>query len=146
MTTKNPHINRIRDYDPATGKKLERGDGPASTTSPKRTRGGQPGNKNSLKHGFYAIPTEVLSRLQTDAKGEGVDEIELLQSLIDDTVKIYRATPNKNLEQSQTTLRCVSQAVDSIKGQRLMQGALYSNQTTIEKALEELASIPPEED
>jgi hypothetical protein len=40
----------------------------------------------------------VLSRLQTDAKGEGVDEIELLQSLIDDTFKIYRAIPNKNLE------------------------------------------------
>ena len=115
-----------------------------NTTS--RKPGAQPGNKNSLKHGFYAIPTEVLSRLQTDAKGEGVDEIELLQSLIDDTVKIYRATPNKNLEQSQTTLRCVSQAVDSIKGQRLMQGALYSNQTTIEKALDELASLPPEED
>jgi hypothetical protein len=134
MVTKNSHVT------------CQRPDNSAPASPAKRKPGGQPGNKNSLKHGFYAIPTEVLSRLQTDAKGEGVDEIELLQSLIDDTVKIYRATPNKTLEQSQTTLRCVSQAVDSIKGQRLMQGALYSNQTSIEKALEELSSIPPEED
>jgi len=132
MTIKNPQIDRKRDYDPTTGKKRE--------------RGAQPGNNNALKHGFYAIKPEVLSRLSTELKGEGFDEIDLLRSLIDETASNFYATVHPTLEQCQTTLRGVSQAMDTMKGIYLMQKVLYNNQTTIEQALEELNYLPPQED
>ena len=116
------------------------------STSTQRKRGAQPGNQNAYKHGFYAIKPEVLSRLSTELKGEGLDEIDALRSLIDTTFSEFYATDHPTLEQCQTTLRGVSQAVDTIKGLYLMQKVLYNNQTTIEKALEELSHIPPGED
>lgn len=132
MTTKNPHLDRKRVHHPAAGKKRE--------------RGAQPGNNNALKHGFYAIKPEVLSRLNTDVKGEFIDESDLLRSLIDTNVSVFYAIDHPTLEQCQTTLRGVSQAIDSLKGINVTQKFLYNNQTTIEKALEELKDIPPEQD
>ena len=146
MTIKNPHIDRKRDYDPATGKKREPGASPAFSHITKRKRGAQPGNNNALKHGFYAIKPEVLSRLTTDVKGEFNDESDLLRSLIDSNASEFYAIDHPTLEQCQTTLRGISQAIDTLKGIHLMQKVLYNNQTTIEKALEELKDIPPEAD
>lgn len=123
---------------------------PCGTGSPppaKRKRGAQPGNKNSIKHGFYSIQPEVLLRLSTHLKGEGADEIDLLRSIVDKTASTFNANPNPTLEQCQTTLRGISQAIDTIKGLHLMQKIVYSNQTSIEKAIEELSRLlPPEQD
>ena len=119
---------------------------PRNDHTTKRKRGGQRGNKNAIKHGFYAIQPEVLVRLSTQLKGEGTDETDLLRSLIDKTNSAFCAIENPTLEECQTTLSGISQAVDTMKGLYLMQKALYNNQTTIEKAIEELSSIPPEND
>src|SRR5258708_39680397 len=96
-----------------------------------RKRGAQLGNNNAVKHGFYSIKPEVLSRLANELKGEGHDEVDVIRSLIDATVSAFNATENPTLEQCQTTLRGVSQASDTLKGLQLMQAALYNNQTTI---------------
>jgi hypothetical protein len=120
-------------------------DSPSSTSSI-RKRGAPLGNQNALKHGFYAIKAEVLARLSTDIKGEFLDEIEVLRSLVDTNLKVFNANEHPTLEQCQTTLRGISQSFDTMKGLYLMQKVLYNNQTSIEQALEELADIPPEQD
>ncbi len=111
-----------------------------------RKAGAPLGNQNALKHGFYTIKPEVLSRLSTDIKGEFLDEIDALRSVVDTTLAIFNANEHPTLEQCQTTLRGISQSFDTMKGLFLMQRVLYNNQTTMEKILEELADIPPEED
>jgi hypothetical protein len=116
-----------------------------SPTSP-RKEGGQPGNQNALKHGFYAIQPEVLTRLDQDMKGELWDEIDALRSLVDATLATFNRHDQPTLEQCQTTLRGVSQAFDTMKGLYLMRKVLYSKQTTMEQILEELADIPFDQD
>ena len=116
-----------------------------STKSP-RAPGGQPGNQNALKHGFYAIKPEVLARLDSDMKGELWDEIDALRSVVDTTLKTFNEYEHPTLEQCQTTLRGISQALDTMKGLYLMRKVLYSNQITMEKIFEELADIPFEQD
>jgi hypothetical protein len=115
-------------------------------TSPNHKRGAPPGNHNAYKHGFYAIKPAVLSRLNTDIKGEFIDEIDVLRSLVDATLAIFSKTGHPTLEQCQTTLRGVSQAFDTMKSLYLTQKFLYNNQTTIQKIMEELSAIPPDED
>ena len=117
----------------------------SSSISPRKT-GGQPGNQNALKHGFYAIKPEVLSRLDKDMKGELWDEIDALRSVVDTTLATFNGYEHPTLEQCQTTLRGISQSFDTMKGLYLMRKVLYSNQTTMEKILAELADIPFEED
>jgi hypothetical protein len=120
-------------------------DQPASIV-PKRKVGAPLGNQNALKHGFYPIKAQVLARLNTDVKGEFLDEIDALRSLVDSMIAVFNQTENPTLEQCQTTLRGVSQSFDTMKGLYLMQKVLYNKQTTMEKILQELADIPPEED
>ncbi len=114
--------------------------------SSKRKAGAPIGNQNALKHGFYAIKAEVLARLSTDIKGEFLDEIDVLRSLVDTNLRVFNANEHPTLEQCQTTLRGISQSFDTMKGLYLVQRVLYNNQTSVEKALEELADIPPELD
>jgi hypothetical protein len=120
-------------------------DQPASML-PKRKVGAPLGNSNALKHGFYRIKAQVLARLNTDVKGEFLDEIDALRSLVDAMISVFNETENPTLEQCQTTLRGVSQSFDTMKGLYLMQKVLYNNQTTMEKIMEEPVDIPPEED
>ena len=117
-----------------------------TTNLPKRKKGGQPGNKNAHKHGFYSIKPEVLQRFNTDMIGEGTDEIQMLSSVVDVTLATFNQTQHPTLEQCQTTLRAISQATDSIRGLYLMKKVLYSNLSSMEQIMEELSSIPPEED
>ena len=120
---------------------------PSFTPTKTNRKAGAPlGNQNAIKHGFYAIKPEVLSRLSTDMKGELWDEIDALRSVVDTTLKTFNEYEHPTLEQCQTTLRGISQSFDTMKGLYLMQKVLYNNQTTMEKALEELADIPVEED
>ena len=148
MTTKNPHINRIRDYDPATGKKLERGDSPTSTSSPKRTRGGQRGNKNAFRHGFYSpsfTQAEMLG-LDSNVKGEFHDEINLARinaARLAELMKDYKRMPFQDVVAASNAL---NNYLDRIQSLSRAQKFIYQNQTTIEKAIEELAPLPPEED
>ena len=120
-------------------------DSPASIL-PKRKVGAPLANQNALKHGFYRIKAQVLARLNTDVKGEFLDEIDVLRSLVDAMIAVFNENENPTLEQCQTTLRGVSQSFDTMKGLFLIQKVLYSKQTTMEKIMEELADIPTEED
>ena len=70
----------------------------------------------------------------------------MLRSLVDTNLKVLNANVHPTLEQCQTTLRGISQSFDTMKGLYLVQRVLYNNQTSIEKAMEELADIPPELD
>ena len=118
------------------------------STPPKRKRGGQPGNMNRLVHGFYSsLFTEKESRsLETDVKGEFHDELSLLYILVNRTVRSINNDPHVAPDIYLEALRTITQAIARIESLRRSQRFLYNNQTTIEKALEELAYIPPEED
>lgn len=117
-----------------------------SNNLPKRRRGGQPGNTNAYKHGFYTIKPEVLQRFEADRIGEGTDEIQVLSSVLDVTVKTFAELQSPTLEQCQSTLRAVSQGVDSIRGLHLMKKILHGKYSTIEQIIEQLGALPPEED
>ena len=119
---------------------------PSSLPPTHLKRGAQPGNTNAVKHGFYAIKPEILTRLDADVKGEFNDEIDAIRSLSDTTIAVFSAIENPTLEQCQTTLRAVSQAFDSMKGLYVTQKLLYNNQTSIAKIMEELSAIPPDLD
>ena len=118
------------------------------STAPKRKRGGQPGNHNRRTHGFYSASfTKKESRsLNSDVKGEFQDELSLLYVLINRTVHSINNDPDVAPDVYLDALRAITQAIARIESLRRSQRHLYNNQTTIEKALEELAFIPPEED
>ena len=109
-------------------------------------RGGQSGNTNAIKHGFYAINPEIITRLNADVKGEFNDEIDAIRSLSDITITVFSAIEHPTLEQCQTTLRAVSQAFDSMKGLYVTQKLLYNNQASMSRIMEELGDIPPDLD
>ena len=117
----------------------------SSPRSP-RKEGGQPGNQNAVKHGFYAIKPEVLSRLDLNLKGDLLDEIDALRSLVDATLTTFDRHEQPTLEQCQSTLRVVSQAFDTMKGLHLMRSIIFSKQITRENFLEGLAGIPSLQD
>jgi hypothetical protein len=121
---------------------------PDSTSSitPHRRRGGQLGNQNAFKHGFYIIPQEVRDRLKTNMEGDISDEMDALRGLVDTTLRVFNATKNPSLDQCLATVRGVSQAFDTMRGLYLAQKLLYRNQTSIDQALDELARLPIEED
>ncbi|HVM70607.1 MAG TPA: hypothetical protein VMT91_02530 [Anaerolineales bacterium] len=111
-----------------------------------RKRGAPLGNTNALKHGFYTIKPEVLTRLDQDVKGQFNDEIDALRDLVDTTMTVFSSVTNPTLEQCQVTLRAVSQAFDTMKSLYLSQRLLYNNTTTIEQAIQELSTIPTDID
>jgi hypothetical protein len=116
----------------------------ASPTSPRR--GAPHGNHNALKHGFYTIKPEVLTRLSTDIKGDISDELDALRSVADTTLKVFAETEKPTLDQCLATLRGLSQAFDTMRALHMSQKLLYYNRTTIDQALDELADIPVEDD
>ncbi|MGD0752941.1 MAG: hypothetical protein ABSA23_16230 [Anaerolineales bacterium] len=118
----------------------------SSPYSTHRKPGAQPGNSNAVKHGFYAIKPEVITRLDTQVKGEFNDEIDAIRSLSDTTIATFSAIEHPTLEQCQTTLRAVSQAFDTMKGLYVTQKVLYNNQTSIARIMEELGAIPADLD
>ena len=113
-----------------------------------RKRGAPFGNHNRLLHGFYSASfTEKESQaLDTDVKGEFHDEVSLLQVLINRTAQSVSTNSEVASDEYLNALRTITQAIARIESLRRSQRFLYSNQTTIEKAMEELAFLPPEED
>jgi hypothetical protein len=120
--------------------------GSSSSVVPLRHRGGQPGNKNAFRHGFYIINKKVLNRMDTDMNGDISDEIIALRSLVDTTRNTFAEIQHPPLDQCLATLHGISQAFDTIRALYLAQKYLNNNQSTMEQILEELAQIPPEED
>jgi uncharacterized protein YjcR len=78
-------------------------------TPPKRTRGGQPGNKNALSHGFYSrkFKTAELKDLDTIEEAGGIeDEIKLLRIFMRRVSD--QASTFTNLDQGMQFLRAIS--------------------------------------
>lgn len=114
----------------------------------KRKRGAQPGNKNAFRHGFYSpsyTSAEMLS-LDSNVKGEFHDEINLARvnaNRLAELLKDYKTMPFLEVVSASNAL---NNYLDRIQSLSRAQKFIYQNQTTIEKALEELSYIPPEED
>jgi len=114
----------------------------------RRKRGAQPGNQNAFRHGFYskAYTPADMRQLDANVKGEFTDEINLARvnaSRLAELIKDYHNIPLQDFISASNALNNYLDRIQSLtRAQRFM----YQNQTTVEKALEELKDIPPEED
>ncbi len=112
-----------------------------------RKRGGQRGNRNALKHGFYShtFSRKEIQRLDADIQGEFRDEEEYLRVLIARTAESVK---NEKLtyKEYESLLRAVSLASKTIISIHHSRKGLYDKQTTLDKIWEELKYLPVEED
>jgi len=114
----------------------------------KRSRGGQPGNSNALRHGLYSknFTESEMCGLDENLKGEFHDEIALARVQVGrlaEMLKDYKTMPFENYIAASIAL---NNYLDRIQRLSRAQHFMYRNQTTMEQALAELALIPPEED
>jgi hypothetical protein len=112
-----------------------------------RRRGGQPGNRNAVKHGLYShwFSPQEHRRLDRDILGQLDDEEIGLNILID---RIFATMAEEKMSHDKVVVatRAVALAVGRIESIHRSRKAIYDNQTTIAKALDELKYIPFEED
>ena len=88
---------------------------PSATIKPptRRKRGGQPGNTNALKHGFYT-KNFSLAECKALQSIDGVvlgDEIKLLRVLIKRYAEQIQSNPSIGLEKSSQHLSVISEAM-----------------------------------
>ncbi len=114
----------------------------------KRKRGGQPGNSNALRHGFFSKSfTEAeMQGLDKDIKGEFIDEIALARVNAGHLAELLKDYKNMSLNDVVSASNALNNYLDRIQSLSRAQRFMYRNQTTIEQALAELADIPPELD
>jgi hypothetical protein len=113
-----------------------------------RQRGAQPGNHNAYRHGFYAksFTAPEMQGLDSNVKGEFHDEINLARvsaSHLAELMKDYKHMPLQDFVSASNAL---NNYLDRIQSLSRAQRFIYQNQTTVEKALDELKDIPPQED
>jgi hypothetical protein len=131
-----------------------------STPSSPRHKGGAPrgntnslhhgaprGNTNAARHGFYShwFTNQEHKRLDRDFLGQLDDEEDALNILID---RIFASMENEKLDHDRVVVasRAVSLMVGRIESIHRSRKAIYDNQTTIDKAIEELKYIPVNEE
>ncbi len=152
MTDSNPSSPSRGGIEPPSAVSAPRG---AET----RKRGGQLANTNSLhhgaprgntnaaKHGFYShwFTRQEHKRLDRDFLGQLDDEEASLNILID---RIFATMEDEKMDHDRYVVatRAVSLAVGRIESIHRSRKAIYDNQTTIDKAIEELKYIPVDED
>ena len=120
---------------------------PSPGNLPGNKGGAPPGNTNALKHGFYSnsFTHAEMERLDKGVLGEFDDEEALLHVLIGRTavsMKDLKMTHDEHV----VALRAVSLAIGRIESLHRSRKVIYDNQTTLDKALDELKYIPFEED
>jgi len=120
----------------------------SNSAKSKRKRGGQPGNSNALRHGFFSKTfTETeLCGLDKDIKGEFIDEIALARVNAARLAELLKDYKNMSLDDVVSASNALNNYLDRIQSLSRSQRFMYRNQTTLEQALAELAEIPPEED
>ena len=121
---------------------------PAISPSIQRKRGAPLGNTNAFRHGFYSpsFTSGEMRSLDSNVKGEFHDEINLARvnaNRLAELLKDYKTMP---FEEVVSASNALNNYLDRIQSLSRAQKFVYQNQTTIEKALEELGCIPPEED
>ena len=121
---------------------------PNPSTPPKRKRGGQSGNSNALRHGFFSRSfTEAeMDDLEKNVKGEFTDEIALARVNAAHLAELLKDYKNIPLDNYVSASNALNNYLDRIQSLSRAQRFMYRNQTTLEQALAELADIPPEED
>ena len=121
---------------------------PNPSTPPKRKRGGQSGNSNALRHGFFSRSfTETeMDDLEKNVKGEFTDEIALARVNAAHLAELLKDYKNIPLDNYVSASNALNNYLDRIQSLSRAQRFMYRNQTTLEQALAELADIPPEED
>ena len=120
---------------------------PSNVLSPpaagKRKEGGQPGNRNAFRHGFYSksFTEEELLALDENIKGENVDEIaaaRITSAHLLELMKDYKRCPSKNFISAANAL---NNYLDRIQSLSRATHFLYRKSTTaIEQAMEELSN------
>ncbi len=114
----------------------------------KRKRGGQPGNLNAIRHGFYSksfTESEMLA-LDSNVNGEFKDEIDAARVNAARLAELMKDYKNMAIQDFIAASNAFNNYMDTVRSLSRDQKFLYHNQTTIEKALEELSSIPADED
>ena len=121
---------------------------PNPSTPPKRKRGGQPGNKNNFRHGFYSpsFSPSDMQALDQNVKGEFHDEISLARVNLSHIEEIILGNKNMSRNDLMNISNVAIKYIDCIRCLTRDQKLIYQNQTTVEKALEELKDIPPDQD
>jgi len=118
------------------------------STPTKRKPGGQPGNGNAIRHGFYSrfFTRSENAGLDADIKGEFHDEINLARvnaNRLADMLKDYKSMSIQDIISASHALNNYLERIQSLtRAQRF----IYQNLTTMEQALAELAETPFEED
>ncbi len=132
-------------HSPKTKSPRKRGAQPGNTNS--RHHGAPRGNRNASKYGFYSkwFPTEVHARLDRDRLGQLDDEEFALTTTLDGVI-----ADMQNLElthdQKAVSARTVGLLVGRIESIHRSRKVVYDQQTTLDKAIEELKYIPADED
>jgi len=113
-----------------------------------RKPGGQPGNSNALRHGFYSksFTQAELQGLETGIQGEFSDEIEVARTNAGRLAILLKDYDNMDIAEVVALSNALNNYLDRIQSLSRAQRYMYRNQTTLEQALAELAKIPPEED
>jgi hypothetical protein len=116
--------------------------------TPKRRRGGQPGNGNALRHGLYSkyFTEAEMHGLDENLKGEFHDEIALARIQLCRLAEILKDYKELPFEEYIAASNALNNYLDRIQRLSRAQHFMYSNQATLEQALAELADIPFEED
>ncbi len=120
-----------------------------STESEIKNKGGAPrGNTNAVKHGFYShsFRRAESKNLETGITGKFEDEIALMRILILRAADKIKDNSDLSLEEYLSALPGVTQAVACLTGVYRTQKVVFEGVNSIEEALEQLRSIPPEED
>ncbi len=122
---------------------------PASSAKPKKKRGGQPGNRNALKHGLYArflLPDEKKG-LENESLGELKDEIDLMRAYIFRTLKFFMKNPPATAPDQLSTLRSIAAAMTCLQGFYRTQKTVFDNiPNPIDEFLKAIEYDPSEED
>lgn len=111
----------------------------------KRKRGGQPGNRNALKHGFYSKVYAIgeIDDLETMLKEGLEDEIAMLRVMTRRLVEL--ANGNKSIESAIANLNTLGAAATRLGGLLKTQKILYGNDSSVSSALSEAISEVMEE-
>jgi hypothetical protein len=116
-----------------------------SSTPIKRKEGGQPGNRNAFRHGFYSksFTEEELLALDKNIKGENLDEIAAARITAAHLLELLKDYKNMPFENFISAANALNNYLDRIQSLSRAYHFLYrKSANSIERAMEELSKIP----
>ena len=115
------------------------------TPSPKRHRGGQPGNINALKHGFYTrrfTQTQLAGVESTDYNGL-MEEIAIIRLYARRLIELDNQSANISQVANILRILCLASITITrlVKTSQFLQSEGNSNASDLHQALEHLTSV-----